>query len=176
MNPAESVFLLPNGTFFVELAVTIILIVAFSKWVLPPLTKAMADRQEQIRASLASAEKARQDAEAADDERHQVLEEARGQAREIVAMAQQTADQLRADATTRAQAEYDRIVAAATADVHVARQRAVDEAAARLGEVVIEVVTKIVGREIDAASHRDLIDEAIRALADESRNGAGQTL
>ena len=98
MTTAESVFLLPNGTFFVELAVTIILIVAFSKWVLPPLTKAMDDRQEQIRASLEAAEKARQDAEAADDERHDVLEAARSQAREIVAMAQQTSDQLRSDA------------------------------------------------------------------------------
>ncbi len=175
MTPAESVFLLPNGTFFVELAVTIILIVAFSKWLLPPLTKAMNDRQEQIRASLASAEQARQDAEAADDERHAVLEEARGHAREIVAMAQQTADGLRTAAATRAQAEYDRIVAAAAADVQVARQRAVDEAAARLGEVVIEVVAKIVGREIDAASHRDLIDEAIVALSEESQKGAGQT-
>ena len=40
---------------------------------------------------------------------------------------------------------------------------------------MIDVVSKIVGREIDAASHRDLIDEAIVALAAESRKGAGQT-
>lgn len=176
MTTATSVFLLPNGTFFVELAVTIILIVAFSKWLLPKLTKAMADRQEQVRASLESAEKARQDAEAADDERHHVLEGARVQAREIVAMAQQTADQLRSDAAERAQAEYDRIVAAAAAEVQVARRRAVDEAAARLGEVVIEVVSKVVGREINAESHRDLIDEAIAALTEESQNGVGQPL
>lgn len=171
-----SLFLLPNGTFFIELAVVLILIWAFYKYLLPPLNKAMSERQAQIKASIEAADQARKDAAAADDERHQVLEEARGHAREIVAMAQQTADQLRSDAATRAQAEYDRIVASAAADVQVARQRAVDEAAARLGEVVIEVVAKIVGREIDATSHRDLIDEAIRALADESRNGAGQTL
>jgi F-type H+-transporting ATPase subunit b len=175
MTPAESVFLLPNGTFFVELAVTIILIVAITKWVLPPLNKAMSDRQEQIRSSLESADKARQDAEAADDERHAVLEEARGQAREIVATAQQTAEQVRVDATARAQVEHDRIVAAAEADVHVARQRAVDEAAVRLGEVVMDVVAKVVGREVDAQAHRDLIDEAIAALSAESQKGAGQT-
>ena len=39
---------------------------------------------------------------------------------------------------------------------------------------MIEVVAKVVGREIDAAAHRDLIDEAIAALAEESRKGAGQ--
>jgi F-type H+-transporting ATPase subunit b len=171
-----SLFLIPNATFFVELAVVLVLIYLFYKYLLPPLNKAMENRQEQIQSSLEAADRARKDAEAADDERHHVLEEARGQAREIVAMAQQTADQLRADATARAQAEYDRIVAAATADVQVARQRAVDEAAARLGEVVIEVVSKVVGREINAESHRDLIDEAIAALTEESRKGVGQSL
>jgi F-type H+-transporting ATPase subunit b len=170
-----SLFLIPNATFFVELVVVLILIFLFYKYLLPPLNKAMEERQAQIRGSVEAADQARKYAEAADDERHHVLEEARGQAREMVAMAQQTADQLRADAATRAQAEYDRIVAAAAADVQVARQRAVDEAAARLGEVVIDVVSKIVGREIDAASHRDLIDEAIVALSEESRKGAGQT-
>ena len=87
--------------------------------------------------------------------------------------AQQTADGLRAEAATRAQAEYDRIVAGAAADVQAARQRAVDEAATRLGEVVIDVVAKVVGREIDATAHRDLIDEAIAALSEETQKGAG---
>ena len=171
-----SLFLIPNATFFVELAVVLVLIWLFYKYLMPPLNKAMEERRAQIQSSLEAADRARKDAEAADDERHHVLEEARGQAREIVAMAQQTADQLLADATTRAQAEYDRIVAAAATDVQVARQRAVDEAAARLGEVVIEVVSKVVGREINAESHRDLIDEAIAALSEESRKGVGQSL
>jgi len=82
-------------------------------------------------------------------------------ARDIVATAQQTAEQVRSDAATRATAEYDRIVGGAAADVAAARQHAIDEAAARLGEVVIEVVAKVIGREIDANAHRDLIDEAI---------------
>ena len=82
------IFLLPNGTFFIELVVSIILILAIYKWVLPPLNKAMEERQEKIRDSLEAADQARADAEAADDERRAVLEEARHQAREIVAPGQ----------------------------------------------------------------------------------------
>lgn len=175
MTTLAGIFLIPNATFFVELAVVIVLVVAFSKYIVPPLNKAMDARREQIRASLEEAEKARQEAVAADDERHHVLEAARVQAREIVATAQQTADQVREDATERAQAEYDRIVGAATQDLALARQRAVDEAAGRLGEIVMDVVAKIVGREIDADAHRELIDEAITALGEESRRGVGQT-
>ena len=46
------IFLLPNGTFFIELIVSIVLILAIYKWVLPPINKAMEDRQEKIRESL----------------------------------------------------------------------------------------------------------------------------
>jgi F-type H+-transporting ATPase subunit b len=170
-----SIFLLPNATFFVELAVFLILLWVFVKYAIPPINKVVAERQELIRSSLEAADRARKDAEAADDERHQLLETARGQARDIVETAQQTAEQLRSDSVARAQAEHDRIVGSAAADVAVARQRAIDEAAARLGEVVLEVVAKVVGREIDAAAHRDLIDEAIAALNGEAQKAAGQT-
>jgi len=159
----------------VELAVVVALIVVVMKYGIPRVVTKMEERQELIRSSLEAADRARRDAEAADDQRHQVLDEARGQAREIVASAQQTAEQVRADAAVRGQAEYERIVAAAAADVQTARQRAVEEAASRLGEIVIEVVTKIVGREIDAGAHRELINEAIAALNDETQKGAGQT-
>jgi F-type H+-transporting ATPase subunit b len=169
-----SIFLLPNATFFVELAVFLILVWVFVKYAIPPINKAVAERQELIRASLEAADQAKRDAAAADDERHELLEAARGQARDIVTTAQQTAEQVRSDAAARATAEYDRIVGSAAADVAAARQRAIDEAAARLGEVVIEVVAKVIGREIDASAHRDLIDEAIAALNDEASKGAGQ--
>jgi F-type H+-transporting ATPase subunit b len=170
-----SIFLLPNGTFFVELAVFLVLVFVFVKWAVPPINRAVAERQELIRSSLEAADRAKKDAEAAGEERQHVLDEARGQAREIVASAQQTADKVRKDGATGAQVEYDRIVAAAAAEVQAARQRAVDEAASRLGEIVIEVVTKIVGREIDANAHRELINEAIAALNDETQKDAGQT-
>lgn len=166
-----SIFLLPNATFFVELAVFLVLIGVFVKWAVPIINEKTTERQEMIRSSLESADRARKEAQAADDERQELLDEARGQAREIVATAQQTAEQVRADAASRAQAEYDRILSGAAADVAAARQRAIDEAASRLGEVVIEVVAKVVGREIDATAHRDLIDEAITALRDEERKG-----
>ena len=97
------IFLLPNGTFFIELIVSIILILAIYKWVLPPINKAMEERQEKIRESLEAADRARADALAADDERRTVLEEARQQAREIVATANRTAEQVRTErAGTRA--------------------------------------------------------------------------
>ena len=158
------IFLLPNGTFFVELLVFAVILFLITKYIVPPLNKAMEGRQEKIRAALDQAEQAKADAAAADDEKRAELDAARAKAREIVAQANEVAEQIKADATAPAQAEAERIRSAAVAEVAVARQRAVEEAASQMGEVVIAAVEKIVGREVNAAAHQDLIDEAIGAL------------
>lgn len=168
---AESVFLIPNGTFFVELLVVIIILVLAAKFVLPPLNKALEDRQEKIRTSLAAADQARAEAAAAGDERQQLLTDARNQAREIVASAQATSDQIKAESGARGQAEYDRVVGAAAGEVAAIRQRAIDEASARIGEIVFDLVTKIVGREVDQNAHQDLVREAVSALNAEAQKG-----
>ena len=169
------IFLLPNGTFFIELAVSIVLILLIYKYVIPPINKAMEERQEKIRASLEAADQARADAEAADDERRTILEEARHQAREIVAQANRTAEQVRTDAQGRGQSEYERIVATAETEIELARQRAVEESAARLGEIVMDVVERVIGREVAVEAHRDLIDEAVTALRADTGGGTAAT-
>ena len=167
-----SIFLVPNLTFVVELIVSIALILLIMKYVIPPINKAMEERQEKIRSSLEAADKARADAEAADDQRRVVLDEARQQARDIVAQARGTAEQVQTDARAKGQGEYERILANAEVEVGLARQRAVEEAASRLGEIVMNVVERVVGREISAEAHRDLIDEAVAALrADSAAEG-----
>jgi len=71
---------------------------------------------------------------------------------------------VRVDARDRGQAEFERIVGSAEAEVALARQRAVDEAANRLGEIVMDVVERVIAREVNAEAHHDLIEEAVSAL------------
>jgi F-type H+-transporting ATPase subunit b len=171
---ATSVFLIPNGTFFVELLVVVVILLLAGKYVLPPLNKALEDRQAKIRTSLEAADAAKAEAAAAGDERAALLTEARNQSREIVTAAQATSDQIKADQAARGQAEYERIVGAASAEVNAIRQRAIDEASARIGEVVFDLVAKIVGREVDQSAHQDLVAEAVRTLSAEGQKGVGR--
>ncbi|MDA8357238.1 MAG: F0F1 ATP synthase subunit B [Actinomycetota bacterium] len=158
-------FLVPNATFIVELVAFVIVLVFIARVVLPPLNAALTRRTERIRAELEAAEEAKSDAAAADEERRAALDQARQQAREIVAQANRTAEQVSTDAQARGQAEYERLLSAAEAEVRLARERAVEEAAARLGQLVVDVVERILGREVDIEAHRTLIDEAAAALA-----------
>jgi F-type H+-transporting ATPase subunit b len=168
---ASSNFLIPNGTFIVELVAFVIVLGVVARYILPPVNKMLKERQDAIATELKAADEAKADAAAADADRRAALEHARQQAREIVEQAQRTAERLSEDAQSRGQSEYDRLVSSAEAEVRLARQRALEEAAQRLGELVVEVVERIIGREMDAAAHRDLIDEAVVALAADS--GAG---
>jgi len=151
-------------SFIIELIVSVILLYIIWKKVWPLLLAAMAKKQEQIRVSLEAADQARADAMAADDERRAALEETRQAAQEIVAQANRTAEAVRVDAQARGHADFDRIVGSAEVEVALARQRAVDEAANRLGEIVMDVVERVIAREVGAEAHHDLIEEAVSAL------------
>jgi F-type H+-transporting ATPase subunit b len=166
-------FLIPNATFIVELVAFVVVLAFIAKVVLPPLNSVLRQRAEKIQAELKAADEAKADAATADAERRSALESARHQAREIVAQANRTAEKVSADAQARGQAEYERLLTAAEAEVRLARQRAVEEAAARLGELVLDVVERIVGREVDAEAHRALIDEAVGALSSGDDASAG---
>jgi F-type H+-transporting ATPase subunit b len=159
--------------FTIELIVALILLyLAWTKWPVPQLKVAMANQQEKIRSSLDAADKARSEALAAHDERHAVLEETRQTAQEIVAQANRTAEAVRVDAQARGEAEFERIVGSAETEVGLARQRAVEDAANRMSEIVLDVVEQVIGREVNAEAHRDLIDEAVRALQADTSGGA----
>jgi len=175
MPIATSNFLVPNGTFIVVLLAFIVVLGVIAKFVLPVLNAALTERQGQIRGELEAADKAKADAEEADAERRTVLEQARTQAREIVSQAQTTADRIVGSATAEGQAVHDRIVASAEAEVVVARQAAVEEVTARVGEIVLAAAERVIGREIKASDHQDLINEAIAAVRSETSGAAAGT-
>jgi len=150
--------------FIIELIVFLVLVVVIGRRLIPYVSRMMTETQEKIRASLEAADQARADALAADDERHAALEETRRTAQEILAQANRTAEAVRENAQARGEAEFERIVGSADAEVALARQRAVDEAANRLGEIVMDVAERVIAREVDAEAHHDLIDEAVSAL------------
>jgi len=166
------IFILPNATFIFQLIIFLVLIYVVGRKILPSINAAMEQRQERIRSSLDAADQARADSMAADDERRVVLEEARHSAREVVAEANRSAEAVRVDFQTRGQAAYERIVGGAEAQVAQARQRAVEEAANRMGEIVMDVVERVVGRRVSAEAHRDLIAEAVSALRSDATGGA----
>jgi F-type H+-transporting ATPase subunit b len=82
------------------------------------------------------------------------------------------ADQLREEARTKGQEEYDRVVARADADIQRATERAREELRLQVADLVIAAAQRVIGEELDAERHRGLIEEAIAGVATGESAGA----
>jgi F-type H+-transporting ATPase subunit b len=164
---ASSNFLVPNLTFVFELIAFLLVVGILAKKVLPPIQKAMSERQATIRQALTDAETAKQRAAEAEAEYRRILDEARAQARNMVDEASRLAEQLRADRRAQAEEEYQRTVDRATADIEAATRRASEDIRRHSADLVIAVVEKVVAG-LDAAAHRELIDRMLAEVESQS--------
>ena len=169
-------FLLPNMTFFVELLAFLIILGLIARYILPPIQRAMNQRQEQIATALAQAEEAKREKLAADEEYQAKLEEARHEARTVIERANRMAEQLQQEARNKGQEEYDRVVARADADIQRATERAREELRLQVADLVIAAAERVIGEELDAERHRSLIEEAIAGVGtgEGAATGSGQ--
>jgi F-type H+-transporting ATPase subunit b len=157
----SSNFLVPNATFFVELIAFLIVVFVLGKWVLPPIAKAMDQRQGTIRQALTDAEEAKRSAAEAEAEYKRVIGEARSEARAVVEEASKVAETMRAERREQAEAEYQRIVGSARAEIDAQTRRASEELRQQAADLAITVAERVIGEGIDEQTHRALIDRSI---------------
>ncbi|MGH9068167.1 MAG: F0F1 ATP synthase subunit B [Acidimicrobiales bacterium] len=124
MLAAVNNFLVPNATFFVELAVFLALFGIVARFIGPPLKRAMDRRQREIQAGLERGEEADRRLHAAQVDYQAVLDRARREARVIKDEARVVGDYLRQDGRQKGQEEHDRLLRKAEVDIEAALARA----------------------------------------------------
>ena len=129
------------------------------KFVWPPIVAIIEERQTQIADGLAAAEKGSRSLEEAEAQIASIVEDARGQARQIVDQANQRANAIVEEAREGAVKERDRILASAQAEVEQEVNRARDELRGQVAAIAVAGAEKILAREIDGNSHRELLDQ-----------------
>lgn len=135
---------------------TVLLVMKYG-W--PPFMAAIEERQKRIAEGLAAAESARAELRDADARVAEEIKAARQQAAEIIDRAQHQANLLLDKAREDAVAEMQRYKAAAETEIAAATARAREELSAHVGELVLAGASKILQREVDAGTHRQLLDQ-----------------
>ena len=130
---ADSNFLVPNGTFIVEIIAFLIMLAILGKYVLPRINKALEDRQEQIRSQFEASEKAQHDAAEALEEYKQQLADAREEAGRMREEAREQGAAIIAQMREQAQTEAERITASAHKQIEAERAAGAQLAAHRGG-------------------------------------------
>jgi F-type H+-transporting ATPase subunit b len=171
MNTASSNFLVPNATFFVELIGFALMIFVLAKWVIPPINKALSDRQEGIRRQFAESEEAKAKAEAAEKEYRDQIVGARHEAARIREEATEQGAAIIAEMRERAQAEAERITSQAHAQIQAERQQVLAQLRAEVGDVATELAGRIVGESLEDEARQRRVVERFLAELDEQPAG-----
>jgi F-type H+-transporting ATPase subunit b len=148
-----------NATLIGEMLSFAILIWFCVHFIWPHITKAIEDRQVKIAEGLSAAERAHAELKSADVKVQAEIKVARQQASEIIDKAQQQANQIIEKARGEAVSEINRLKAAAQDDIASMAQRARDQLREQVGALAVAGASKIVQREVDASTHKALLDQ-----------------
>jgi F-type H+-transporting ATPase subunit b len=149
-------FLIPNGTFIVELLTFLLILFLLGKYVVPIINKAMTQRQETIHRQLTEAEEAKARLEAAEAELREQIASARADAARQREEAREQGAQILADLRAHALVEAERITKAAHQQIEAERARTIAALRAEVGTLAIELAGRVVGESLadEARQHR----------------------
>jgi len=153
-----------NATLLAEIIVFAIFVWFTMKYVWPPISQAMEERQKQIADGLASAERGEHELELAQQRASEVLKEAREQAATVIDQANKRGTEIVEEARTNAKQEAERIAASREAQLEQGFQQAREELRGRVTDLAITAASRILEREVDAKAHQGLIDDLAKQL------------
>ena len=146
-------------------AITFAILIWFTmKFVWPPLMAAMAERAKTIADGLAAAERGKHDLELAEKRAAEILRLGKEKASEIIAASEKRATEIVEEAKAQAKTEGDRILVAAKADIDQEVFRAREQLRTQVSAVALAGAGKILGREIDAKAHNELLDKLVAEI------------
>jgi len=134
------------------------------KFVWPPLLAAIETRQKTIADGLAAGERGKHDLEMAAKRSAEIIREAKEKAAEILAGGEKRASEIVEDAKIQAKLEGDRIKAGANAEIEQEVFRAKEQLRTQVSAIALAGAGKILGREIDAKAHNDLLEKLIAEI------------
>jgi len=153
-----------NLTLLMQAVAFFAFILFTAKFVWPPVMRAIETRQKEIADGLAAGEEGRHNLVNAEKRIAEMLSEAKARAAEIVAqgekMKSDAVDQARADA----EAEANRILAAAKSEIEQEVYRAKEALRGQVAELAVAGASRILRREVDAKAHADMLAEIEKQL------------
>ena len=146
-------------TLIVQMLVFIMLIWFTMKFVWPMILGPMQERDKKIAQGIAAGEKGEQSLVEARGKAEAIVREARERANQIIDHAQHRANELLEQAKGEAGTEGARIVAAAHQQIELDTTRAKEDLRREVAGIAVGAASKLLGREIDARTHADLLDQ-----------------
>lgn len=158
-------FLLPNATFWAELVAFLLILFILRRYVLPPVTKAMNQRQQIIDKQMEDAEATKTQLAAAQSEYRNAMTEAASRAAQVREESRADAAAIREEMLAKAREEADRIIAAGREHLIAERQTIIRELRSDIGSLAVDLASRIVGESLaDEARQRGTVDRFLAEM------------
>jgi F-type H+-transporting ATPase subunit b len=138
---------------------------AVMKFFWPWLMEAIVERQKKIAEGLAAAAKSEKDLSEAEARSKQIIREARDRAAQIVDQAGKRSTEMIDEAKGAASTEAQRLLAQAQEETARESTRAREGLRQEVGKLAVEGASRLLGREIDARAHAELLDKLAAEVA-----------
>lgn len=146
--------------------ITFALLVVFTmRFVWPPLSQAMAERQKKIAEGLADAERGRADLKLAQGKAAKIIAEARGKASDMIAVAEKTRETIITEARQEAEEKATSILKAAEAEVQNEYRKAQMKLRQEAVDLGCQIAGQILKREIDRKAHEAWLNRFLEKSA-----------
>jgi F-type H+-transporting ATPase subunit b len=129
-----------------------------------PIQKTIDDRRDRIRDAVDEADAARDEARDLLEQNRAILAEARTESAQILAEARKVADAQIQRAKDEAEVERLRRLEDTRKQIDAETSRAIDQIRGEVADLTLEATQRVVGKVLDSADQRRLIDEAIEGL------------
>ena len=150
---------------FMWTIVTFLIVLMILKWkAWGPLINALDKREEDIREALASAEKAKQDAEKASSEYEDMMKKARVEAQQIVADGKAAGERVKNDIESAANDKANEIIEKAKAQIDAERRKAIQEIKSSVVNLSMDAAAKVIEKNLDSDDNRKLVDQALEGI------------
>jgi F-type H+-transporting ATPase subunit b len=154
-----------NLTLIVQMLVFIVLVWFTMKFVWPMILGPMEERSRKIAMGLAAGEKGQQELAQARERADDIMREARERARQVEDQAHRRSVETIEAAKVSARTEGARLLASAQAEVSNEALRASDQLRAEFATLVIKAASTLVEREVNPATHAELLDHLAADIA-----------
>ena len=144
--------------------VFLIVLAVLKRYAWGPVLKGLQDRERRIREDLEQADRAARQAEETLQEYKRHLAEAHEEARQLVEQGRADAERVASQIKQQAQDELEQTRARAHREIEQAKEQAVNEVYEQTVTLAVDVAGKILEREVSAADHQRLVDDAIEKL------------
>jgi F-type H+-transporting ATPase subunit b len=150
-----------------------LLFIFMSKFAIPRINTVLEERRKRIQGEMEKAEKTRTEADSILEQYREQLANAREEANRIIEEARQTAEGVRTELTEKAERDAQAIVQRAQEEIRSERDRAFQDLKAQVGELSVELATRVVGESLDRERQLRLVERYIDELAGQEEPGAG---